>query len=231
MKLLPSTLAIDCMANVSENALKLIVDFEVGGGETYYNKKAKFPIWPGGVSGITIGIGVDLGHIKKSDFDQHIADYYSEGELHRLEKCIGVTGKIGSIESDTMIKALLESVKDCELGWESAMEIHETFTIPLYYERTRKVFKGLDALPPDAQGAIVSLVFNRGTKLDGPKRIHMAKIADLVQKYEKEKKPDLLNQIASTFIDMTEIWKGEKIYEGIKRRRIAEAKLVSSSIA
>jgi hypothetical protein len=29
---------------------------------------------------------------------------------------------------------------------------------------------------------------------------------------------------------MTEIWKGEKIYEGIKRRRIAEAKLVSPSI-
>jgi len=218
------------MANISDNALKLIVDFEVGGGETYYNKKAKFPIWPGGVSGITIGIGVDLGHIKKTDFSTHISDYYSENELQRLEKCIGITGKPGSKESESLINSLLESVKDCELTWESAIEIHENFTLPLYYERTKKVFKGMDSLPADAQGAIVSLVFNRGTKLDGPKRVHMAKIAELVLRYDKEKNPEFITQIAQTFLDMTEIWKGEKIYEGIKRRRIAEAKLVSPSI-
>ncbi|NBU97811.1 MAG: hypothetical protein EBS19_06305 [Spirochaetia bacterium] len=215
---------------ISENALKLIIDFEVGGGEAYYNKKAKFPIWPGGASGITIGIGVDLGHIKKSDFDSIIAEYYSENESILLSKCIGFTGKVGSLDSEKQMKSLLETVKTCELDFQSAIEIHENFTIPLYYERTKKTFKGLDSLPDDAKGAIVSLVFNRGTKLDGPKRIHMAKIAELVFNYDKTKDATLLSEIADTFINMAEIWKGEKIYEGIKKRRIAEANLVTNSM-
>lgn len=215
---------------VSENALKLILDFEVGGGETYYNKKAKFPIWPGGASGITIGIGVDLGHIKKVDFDAQISPYYEDTQIDRLVACIGITGKPGSSESETKMKALANTVSDCELSFEHAMEIHENFTIPLYYERTRKTFKGFDSLPADVQGAIVSLVFNRGTKLDGPKRTHMAKIATLVDQFSKSKDSALLKEIADTFVDMAEIWRGEKSYEGLKRRRIAEAGLVQGSI-
>ena len=219
------------MEELSENALKLILDFEVGGGPVYYNKKAKFPVWPGGASGITIGIGVDLGHIKKGDFEKNISPYYSVEQNEKLVKCIGFTGKVGSEQSQNEMLTLLETVKDCELSYESAIEIHTNFTIPLYYERTKKTFKGLDSLPPDARGAIVSLVFNRGTKLDGPKRIHMAKIAELVLKYDKDQNPELLSQISHTLIDMAEIWKGEKTYEGLKRRRLAEANLVSNCIA
>jgi len=215
---------------VSENALKLILDFEVGGGESYYNKKARFPIWPGGASGITIGIGVDLGHIKKVDFDTHVSPYYEETQIDRLIACIGITGKPGSVDSETKMKDLVETVSDCELSFSHAMEIHENFTIPLYYERTKKTFKGFDTLPEDVQGAIVSLVFNRGTKLDGPKRTHMAKIANLVEQFSKKNDPKLLKEIAGTFVDMAEIWKGEKSYEGLKRRRIAEANLVQASI-
>lgn len=217
--------------SISPNALKLIMDFEVGGGETYYNKKARFPIWPGGASGITIGIGVDLGHIKQSDFNTYIAPYYPETQIEKLIGCIGITGKIGSPEMESKLRELVESLSDCELSFQHALEIHENFTIPLYYNRTRKTFSGLDSLPEDARGAIVSLVFNRGTRLDGPKRTHMAKIGKLIELYSQKKDPNLLGQMAETFIEMAEIWKGEKSYEGLKRRRIAEAKLISNSVA
>jgi GH24 family phage-related lysozyme (muramidase) len=147
-----------------------------------------------------------------------------------LIACIGITGKVGSIESEEKLKELVNSLSDCELSFPHALEIHENFTIPLYYARTRKTFVGLDSLPDDVKGAIVSLVFNRGTRLDGPKRTHMAKIAKLTEQYVRNKDPQILTEMADTFIDMAEIWKGEKSYEGLKRRRLAEAKLITDSI-
>ncbi|MCB1144194.1 MAG: hypothetical protein H7A24_06090 [Leptospiraceae bacterium] len=217
------------MSKLSQKANNLIVKFEVGGGEKYYNKKTRFPIWPGGYSGITVGIGVDLGHITFKEFDRYISPYYMEGEASRLIECIGHTGNPKDPESEIEMKSLLSTVADCELSWENALAIHEDFTIPIYHKRTMKVFKGIENLPPDAQGAIVSLVFNRGTKLEGSSRVHMANIAKLVSQYTPSNKQTVLEEIAKNFEEMVQIWEGQKIYEGIKRRRLEEAKLVRDS--
>ena len=41
-----------------------VINFE-SGGENYYNKYLKSVSWPGGASGLTIGIGADLGYMSR----------------------------------------------------------------------------------------------------------------------------------------------------------------------
>jgi GH24 family phage-related lysozyme (muramidase) len=218
------------MQELSKKANDLIIKYEVGGGEAYYNKKARFPIWPGGASGVTIGIGVDLGHISFKEFDTYISTYYSTDESSRLAKCIGHTGSQNDPNSEIEMKSLVQSVSDCELSWENALALHIDYTIPIYHKRTLKTFKGIEKLPLDAQGAIVSLVFNRGTRLTGPNRQHMGNIANLISQYTPSNKKTILEEIAKNFEDMISIWEGQKIYEGIKKRRLEEALLIKSCI-
>jgi len=52
---------------VSKKSLDLIIAFEVS-SKTAYNSKYKNPIWPGGESGITIGIGYDIGYSTITQF-------------------------------------------------------------------------------------------------------------------------------------------------------------------
>jgi hypothetical protein len=47
---------------------------------------------------------------------------------------------------------------------------------------SEKAFPGLDQLCDDAYGAIVSLVFNRGSSLSGDSRLEMRNIRDLIPK-------------------------------------------------
>ena len=49
------------MPKVSDKLLNFIVEKEVSSRE-YYEKKYRKPEWPKGASGLTIGIGYDLGY-------------------------------------------------------------------------------------------------------------------------------------------------------------------------
>jgi GH24 family phage-related lysozyme (muramidase) len=77
-------------------------------------------------------------------------------------------------------------------------------------------------LHPNAYGAIVSLVFNRGTSLVGDKRLEMRNIRVLVPKKDYSK-------IAQEFRSMKRLWKGKNL-NGLIERREAEAKLVETSL-
>jgi hypothetical protein len=48
--------------------------------------------WPGGASGITIGVGYDLGYYSESEFRRDWAGILTEDEMNRLSAAIGKTG-------------------------------------------------------------------------------------------------------------------------------------------
>ena len=73
---------------LNKKSLDLILEFEVGGGENYYNKFLRNPTWPGEQSGVTIGIGYDCGYVNKSEFTNDWKDL-SEKDFDRLYKTIG----------------------------------------------------------------------------------------------------------------------------------------------
>lgn len=195
---------------ISKKALKLILEYE---GLDQPSK------WPGGASGITIGIGYDLGYMKEEEFRKDWGPYLTEEEIERLVAVIGKNSKgakdIAGQFSDIIIKR------------SDAEAVFTERSLPKYEEMTRRAFPGFDSLPEDAQGALVSLVFNRGSSMNGDGRIEMRTIKDLVFVYEDRR--DILLDIAGEIRKMKRLWVGKGL-DGLLRRRDAEADLVESCV-
>jgi hypothetical protein len=198
--------------SLSPNALKLIIDYEVGGGEGYYNRYLKKPCWPKGASGVTVGVGYDLGYNSSSQFHKDWGGKISDSDFDRLKKCLGYKGSAASKK--------VSSVADIEIPWESALNVFKLNTIPRFVAITLRAFPGADALHPDAFGALVSLVFNRGGSVKGSRRVEMARIRDLVPSKNYD-------AIAQEIRSMKRIWAGKGL-DGLLRRRDKEAALVDA---
>ena len=119
-------------------------------------------------------------------------------------------------------KQRLASVRDLIISWELAWEVFNVVRVPKFYNLTKKAFPGFEELPADVQGGLVSLVFNRGTSMEGDRRREMRAIRDLVPKKDVKGIPDQIRQ-------MKRIWVGTPIARGMNRRRDAEAALIEES--
>jgi len=205
---------------LSKKSLDLILEFEVGGGENYYNKFLKNPTWPEGQSGVTIGIGYDLGYVNKAEFSEDWKDLPKE-IFDRLYKVVGIKGYNA--------KNLIRGLKDINIPWDLALKVFNNKTVTKFYNLTRGAFPNFDNLPEDAKGGLVSLVFNRGAALEGDRRREMKLIRDgmkLVSNYDQKALTFIANQIRN----MKRIWIGGSIEKGMSRRRDAEANLIENSL-
>ena len=205
---------------LSKKSLDLILEFEVGGGENYYNKFLKNPNWPGEQSGVTIGVGYDLGYVNKAEFSEDWKDLPKE-VFDRLYKVVGIKGYNA--------KNLIRGLKDITIPWELSLKVFNNKTVTKFYNLTRQTFPNFDNLPEDAKGGLVSLVFNRGAALEGDRRREMKLIKDgmkLVSVYDQKALTFIANQIRN----MKRIWIGGSIEKGMSRRRDAEAKLIEESL-
>jgi GH24 family phage-related lysozyme (muramidase) len=105
---------------------------------------------------------------------------------------------------------------------ESADAVFERNMLPKQMWRTIIAFPGVEELPADAQGALFSLVYNRGTAMEGDRRMEMRTIRDAV------KFGDLVT-IVKQLRYMKRLWIGKGL-DGLLQRRDAEADLVESCI-
>jgi hypothetical protein len=205
---------------LSKKSLDLILEFEVGGGENYYNKYLKNPTWPEGQSGVTIGVGYDLGYVNKTEFSEDWKDLPKE-IFDRLYKVVGIKGYNA--------KNLIRGLKDITIPWDIALKVFNNKTVTKFWNLTKETFPNFDNLPEDAKGGLVSLVFNRGNALEGDRRREMKLIRDgmkLVSTYDQKALSFIANQIRN----MKRIWIGGSIEKGMSRRRDAEAKLIEESL-
>jgi GH24 family phage-related lysozyme (muramidase) len=170
--------------------------------------------WPGGGSGITLGIGYDIGYVTPEQFEEDWDKYLSAEQIERLKTAIGLKG--GSAEMRA------PQFRDIKVTRKDAEEVFKARTLPLHSKRTEEAFPGVDQLPPDVQGALVSLVFNRGPGMDGDRRKEMRAIREAVANKD-------LREIAAQIRAMKRLWEGQGL-DGLLRRRDAEADLIESSI-
>jgi len=200
------------MSELSPKGLKLLLDYEVGGGEKYYNRALKSPTWPGGESGVTIGIGYDLGYTPRDRFgnDWHALE---DTVRDRLSATIGVKG--------LRARERAKEVKDIIIPWTMALEVFQRATIPFWLRQTRLAFPGVEGLAWDASSALVSLVFNRGPSMEGDRRREMRSIRAAVQTHD-------LTAIAKSLRSMKRLWHGKGL-DGLLARREAEARMVESA--
>jgi hypothetical protein len=199
----------------NEATLRLLLRFEVGGGEEYYNRLLRSPTWPGEASGVTIGVGYDLGYNSAETIRREWSPHLNEQVVGRLARVAGLTG--------ARARAALGSVRDIIVPWSAAFAVFEAVTIPKFWEKTRNVFPGVEELHPNCQGALLSLVFNRGESLAGDRRREMRAIRASVTDMD-------YREIARQIRLMKRLWRGTTIERGMSRRRDSEADLVLSAI-
>lgn len=183
--------------------------------------------WPGGDSGITIGIGYDLGFCTHDEFFTDWSPHISPDVMHRLAEAIGTQGESA--------KNMAPSFADITITRSVAEQVFTEQSLPTLKQKTAKAFPGVTELPPDAQGALVSLVYNRGSSMakdpqdSKDRRREMREIRDAITRNDLSM-AETLESIAASLESMKRLWVGQGL-DGLLRRRDAEATLVRSSIA
>lgn len=194
---------------ISKKGFRALVRHEISSPE-YYQQRLQRPIWPGGSSGITIGIGYDLGYNTSAQIRKDWKQYVSDNELNLL---LSVAGKKASAA-----KQALSRLGPVRIPFHSASEVFTTAILPRHAALTVKAYPGVEKLLPDAQAALVSLVYNRGTAMSGSRRKEMKAIQPLI------KSADYAG-IAEQIRAMKRLWEGAGL-DGLLKRRDAEANLV-----
>jgi hypothetical protein len=199
----------------------LILEFEVGGGEAYYSRYLSRPTWPGQASGLTIGIGYDLGYNSAAQIRRDWAAL-SSAVLLRLGGAAGVKGRAA--------RELVARFRDVRIPWRTALDVFESLTVPRFELLRDRAFPGNERLPAEARDALLSLIFNRGTSMRGSSRAEMREIAEVLDGLAQGMTGEeaALHAIAGEIRAMTRIWAGTEIEGGMKRRREAEARLIES---
>jgi GH24 family phage-related lysozyme (muramidase) len=203
------------MKQPSPEALGLILEYEVGGGKSYYEKFLAKPTWPGGASGMTLGIGVDCGYYTPAELEK-IFNFLPKKQLEIVK---GASGKRGQAGKDYTNQYKNSGIV---ITWDQAINIFNNLIWPKFAKLAEKAFPQLDKLCDNAYGAIVSLVFNRGSSLVGDSRREMREVKDLILQKD-------YRSIAIEFQKMKRVWKGKGL-DGLLARRDAEAALVLSCV-
>jgi len=198
------------MPAFSPKALKLILDFEG------LNQPGK---WPGGASGVTIGIGYDLGYVTVDQYESDWGERLGPEVRGRLKDAVGLRA--------LRAKNRAPELEGIVIRRAPSEEVFRERTIPLYTVRAAQAFPGFEDLPADVQGALVSLVYNRGASMvdDSPadRRREMRAIRDAVAAED-------LQEIADQIRLMKRLWVGKGL-DGLLKRRDAEADLVEKALA
>jgi hypothetical protein len=194
--------------NLSQRGIKAIIGWETG-GEHEYNPQ---PEWPGESSGVTIGIGWDLGMIPFSETTRAWSPHLPASTLAAL---VGVSGRHGKAA-----QTVLPYVRHLTIPWAAALAVFEATTLPTWYLRTLRIYPQAEELPGDCAAALVSLVFNRGPSLTGERRREMCNIQALL-------KTGNLKEIPNQFREMARLWPNSK---GLRQRREEEAELFQNGI-
>jgi hypothetical protein len=194
---------------ISDAAFDLIVKYEVS-SKQYYDRYLSKPTWPGLSSGVTIGIGYDLGYNTGPQYLKDWGHLLPKSDFSRLAVGLGIRGTRASVH--------IKHLSDIHIPWDDALSVFKHSTLPRFVDLTLKTYPGAEKLHPDVLGALVSVVFNRGASTTGSRRKEMAMLKEAVKFGD-------VAQIGTLIRQMRRLWVGTK-FKGLVRRRDAEADLV-----
>ena len=201
----------DPCPDIATTAVNFIAQQEVS-SRAHYDAVVALPDYPGGPSGITIGVGYDLR--METGFDADWGNLLPAATMAALRPCVGQQGT----------KAMADALAGFPVPWDPAWTVFVTNSLPKYVAETRNAFPRFDALPPLCRGVLVSLVYNRGAAMtdNSPddRRREMREIHDALQAGNPAAVPDLLRA-------MQRLWPDAR---GLRDRREAEARLFEEGL-
>lgn len=171
----------------------------------------EFPYVPGGTSasGITIGYGYDLGYQPEASVRSDLNGLYTSDEIDKLVDVLGKTQESA--------RTALSKVSDISISKDNALTLALRMK-KRYAEDTVEAYPQVIDLHPHCQGALLSLVINRGnsfTKPSAESRLEMKQIRDDLDANKPENIPGRLRA-------MKRIWEGSG-QGGLLKRRDKEA--------
>lgn len=199
---------------LNDKGIEFIVTEETG-GRSYYEKVYKSTFtWPGGYSGPTAMVGIDIGYYTEEEVDKIFKPLTDSSELRLIQGGRGKTS-IAAKEYTTQLKGIT-------FTWEEAIQTFKEFILPKFTMLTERSFPGVAELGENAQAAIVSLVFNRGTSFKGASRSEMLELRNIIK--EGKDYASMAEQLRS----MKRLWDKTS---GLVGRREKEAALIESCIS
>jgi len=198
---------------ISPESRDLIVEFETG-GKAYYASRLQRPSWPGGASGVTVGIGYDIGYNTRTAV---LSDWAALPESHRLAlaSAAGIKG--------TAAKPRAAALKWITVPWSTAEALFVSNTMPRFGAMTSQAFPGITRQHAHTQGAMLSIVFNRGASMTGSKRTEMRAIRSAIAAGN-------IRTVPAEIRSMKRLWIGRGL-PGLLRRRDAEAALIERTFS
>lgn len=202
---------------LSARIIDAIVGWEVS-SRGHYERNLTRPCWPAERSGVTIGIGYDLGYQKRDGFVRDWSPHLNEDEIETLLPCVGVKGAA----AEPLARRVAAEIM---IPWAAAVEVFREVSIPRHVMETLHAFPGIDQAPhPDCLGVLVSLVMNRGGGMGKPedaRRSEMRLIRSAVARKDWEDIPVLLRE-------MKRLWPKSR---GLRDRRDGEARIFEEALA
>ena len=198
----------------SQAAFDLIVAEEVS-SEAVYSRKYRRPEWPGAASGVTVGIGYDLGQTDKATIR---GDWQGRVPINMLDIMAACSGKTGAAGRDATasVRHLID------IPWETAIAVHKERVVPRWEARVVAALPNTDKLSGDSFGALLSLIFNRGTSFnmagDRYREMRAIKLHMAAQNFA---------EIPAEFRSMKRLWPN---LAGLQKRRDREADLFARGL-
>lgn len=206
---------------MSQRAFDLIVS-EEDGSEADYNKTEASTDYPGGASGVTIGIGYDCGYETAAAIMTDWGDKLPPMMIQALCAVAGIHGspaRSHAIEMHAIVK----------VSWEAALNVFQQRDVPLWEKKVGDALANCQLLSGDSFGALVSLAFNRGASfhLAGARYSEMREIAQLMAIGT----PAAFAEIPDKFRAMKRLWPlGTEDHADLTARREHEAALFEQGL-
>ena len=124
----------------------------------YYNTAEVHPDWPGGASGVTIGIGFDCGYSTSAEIGAAWADLLTPASVAALQAVAGIRGSPAQSHA--------HELHWITIPWASAIAVFHNRDLPKWVNIVKTALPNCDKLNGDCLGALVSLAFNRGASFD-----------------------------------------------------------------
>ena len=198
----------------SQAAVDLIVMEEVT-SKNLYNLKYQHPEWPGGASGVTIGIGYDMGYSTPTVIQADWGDKLPVAMVAALEAVAGIHGSPAASHAHELRNVVT-------VPWAAAMAVFLGRDMPKWEATVAKALPNAAQLAPDSFGALVSLAYNRGPSFStaGDRYREMRAIRDHLANQQFAEIPDDIRS-------MKRLWPN---VVGLRNRRDHEAKLFEKGL-
>lgn len=194
---------------IGQAGIDLAIESEVS-SKTIYEKTYHRPEWPGEQSGITVGIGYDLGQASVAKIKRDWESKVSAEMLTVMTSCSGLTG--------LKAKPYLAVVKNkIDIPWDVAVAVFMNNDVPEYTNMVLKAIPSAARLSADCLGVLFDLVYNRGASfsMTGDRYKEMRAIKAHIESGN-------LAAVATDLREMERLWPNSR---GLRLRREAEAKL------